>query len=578
MIEMTEIFIVCYVVTEPLNTDDTVILEDSTLADVEAEGSGTEEQESNWETRWQDSELTRKIRSGLEARPGQNAWLYVPIKKLPAFMRRVGSFTPRHWQFGLHSRDHRASSSETEVLKISLAAACKVNPVEWDDFCDGVVENTADVILNSYGIDFDVTKFNHKEAMYLLTLDALTLVLILCSSSRAPYSVPDEVSKHWLPNFFIASLVVGGFNIELLVRYREAILDDIFLCENQIPMALMKNVISKLYKLLPEELRYNLQVLYLNSELGELENPDSNVTKKLLDAILKIVTFTACGKFFAEPFSDKKYLDNLYDVNYGVDKFENCAHIFACIHKVMTTSVEKPSVAVTTKFGRVKQAFVRAVAPGSKQVASLIATTFGLRRRIVTGRSLNFESLQSATVLKKAGLQIKGIPGMVQEVAFKNGCLFLPIMLQSGNLQSYICNMAAYEYLNSSPPFPFLNYLLLMTQLIKTPEDVSYLVDCGVIGTYFGTHQRVLQVWETLHVVFPPYSKEYSDYIVKPINRHCASTLNVMVTDFYNRFCSKPWLVISVIVASILLVATLVQTYILVIGSDKMQPHFPRGG
>jgi len=263
-----------------LNTDDTVILEDSTLADVEAEGSGTEEQESNWETRWQDSELTRKIRSGLEARSGQNAWLDVPIKKLPAFMRRVGSFTPRHWQFGLHSRDHRASCSETEVLKISLAAACKVNPVEWDDFCDGVVENTADVILNSYGIDFDVTKFNHKEAMYLLTLDALTLVLILCSSSRAPYSVPDEVSRHWLPNCFIASLVVGGFNIELLVRYREKILEDMFLCENQIPMALMKNVISKLYKLLPEELRYNLQLLYLNSELGELENPNSNVTKK----------------------------------------------------------------------------------------------------------------------------------------------------------------------------------------------------------------------------------------------------------------------------------------------------------
>jgi hypothetical protein len=51
-----------------------------------------------------------------------------------------------------------------------------------------------------------------------------------------------------------------------------------------------------------------------------------------------------------------------------------------------------------------------------------------------------------------------------------------------------------------------------------------------------------------------------------------------MTTDFYNKFCSKPWLVISVISAIILLVATLIQTYVAVIGSYKMQPHFPRGG
>jgi hypothetical protein len=167
---------------------------------------------------------------------------------------------------------------------------------------------------------------------------------------------------------------------------------------------------------------------------------------------------------------------------------------------------------------------------------------------------------------------------MVRRVTFENGCLFLPIINQGLSTESYICNMAAYEVGRTSDSSPFINYILLMSQLIKTPEDVSYLVDCDVIRPILGTQKHIFQMWQLLHVYYLNYSEEYIENIVKPINRHCASAVNVMVTDFYDTFCSKSWLVISVISAMILLVATLLQTYVLVIGSDKMQPHFPRGG
>jgi len=311
----------------------------------------------------------------------------------------------------------------------------------------------------------------------------------------------------------------------------------------------------------------------------------------------------------------KKNLCNLIDVKYEVGRLENCAQVFACIHKVMTSCVESttadkkshatdtevfapdvnqqletdeealatvgtPPIAVATTFGRAKQLFLRAVATSPKQLASVIATIFGFSRETATEEGFGLESLQSVTVLKKAGLQIKGILGMVQQVAFENGRLFLPIMSQTQKIESYICNMAAYETWNTSAPFPFMDYLLPMSHLIKTPEDVSSLVDCGVIRAYLGTQQRIFQLRERLQsaVRYSTYSYEYRENIVNPINRHCASPLNVMTTDFYNKFCSKAWLVISVISAIILLVATLIQTYVAVIGSYKMQPHFPRGG
>ncbi|CAK9882077.1 unnamed protein product [Sphagnum jensenii] len=552
---------------------------DTDYSDVEAEDFGISESDRL------ETESTREIRSRLKARSGQNTRGDVPIKKLPDFARSPKElYTSRHWQFGLHNRSLWAISSESEVLKISLAAACNLNPDEWDKFCDYVVGNPADMMLKSYGMCSCVTNLILKEVKYLLALDALTLVLVLSSFSRVPNLIPDQADGFWLLNLFIGSLDAGGFNIEALLKDGLAywtIWDDLFLCENQIPMALMKKAISKCYGLLPEERKSNFF-----PHLRELDNPDSNVTKKLLDTILKYVAFVTCLKIFPEPCPDKKYhLFELIDVSYAVGELENCAHVFACIHKVMTTCVEKssavgtPPIPVTTTFGRAKQLFLRAVATGSKELASVIATIFRFSRETATGGTFGRVTLQSATVLKKAGLQIKGIPGMVQQVAFKNGCLHLPIILHTGSLQSYMCNMAAYESLNTSAPFPFTNYVLLMSHLIKIPEDVSYLVDCGVIRTDCGTQQRILQTWESLLVVYPPYSNLFRVDIVEPINRHCASALNKMRTEFYYTFCSKPWLPISVISAIILLVvATLIQTYVLVIGSDKMQPHFPRGG
>jgi hypothetical protein len=350
---------------------------DTNNYDVEAGNSG------NSESDWQESEWIRKIRSGLKAFSGQNAGRDVTIKKLPAFVRKPADrYTPRQWQFGLHNRDPHAYSSESEVLKISLAAACKLEPDKWDEFCADVVDNPADVKLKSYGIYSSETELSLKEVQYLLTLDALTLVLVLSLVSHA-LDQPQQ-----LPSLFIWSMIDGGFDIvAILVKApatSSAILDDLFLCENHIPMALMKKAISKCYGLLPEK----------SPNLRELENPDSDVTKELFDRILKIVAYVMCYRFFAEPCPDKKDdLFELINLRYKVGELENYAHIFACIHKVMTSSVGAPAIPVTTTFNRAKQLFFRAVGTVSKQIANVIATNFGFSRETAIGGEFGLESL-----------------------------------------------------------------------------------------------------------------------------------------------------------------------------------------
>ncbi|KAH9574182.1 hypothetical protein CY35_01G042800 [Sphagnum magellanicum] len=201
--------------------------------------------------------------------------------------------------------------------------------------------------------------------------------------------------------------------------------------------------------------------------------------------------------------------------------------------------------------------------------------------RILCGQNLKRRSraktitIQSATALKKAGIQIKAIEGVLDGVGFSKRCLFLPTVKLYDKTESYFRNLAMYEYMEGII-HPFGEYLKLMTDLIKELGDVKHLIDCGVIQNGLCTDNNAFEMWNNLqsNLLLGFCSKEYGD-MVSDINKQCKSSLNVMRTEFYQLFCSRPWYVIGVITAAIVTIGTCIQASTSVIGSDKMQPHFP---
>jgi len=580
----------------------------------EEQESGTEVQKFNWKPDEQKSEWIRKLELGLDAPAYYDEGDRVVVMKLPDFMRKPEEqYTPQQWRFGLHNRDLQisttvASTTESEGLKISLAAACNLKSKGWDEFCDKVVHEPEEM-ARSYGLHSNTTKFSKKEVQSLLTLDALTLHLVLSSLPSAPF--PQEK----LLKDFILRLGAGGFKIRALLKNGvayKALQNDLFLFENQIPMDLLKNVNSNCCYLL------------------------SSQRKEFLHKILMNLVRKMCIDIFENLDSDQEPF--LIDTKYDVGDFEDCAHIFACVYKILTTFHIKESSSTTTigvyifafvykilrtffimkdsaryrkqlphdtSFGNSRTVLdipetspigseqpgdcqsLDCIAPGGLAVRHRTATVEKqlCRPQIRTGKKENLgeETLRSATDFKKAGLRIKQNPGMIKAVAFKNGCLFLPFLQLNDKTESYFRNLAMYEFYgrNGENSNAFSDYLQLMFQLIKTQEDFAYLIDeCKVIRNLLVTHQNAFKMWERLQsgIVLAPYSEEYKTKIVSPVNRECESIPRRMRTEFYNRFCSTPWLAISVITAFVLLLATLIQTYTSVIGSDKMQPHFPRGG
>jgi hypothetical protein len=197
------------------------------------------------------------------------------------------------------------------------------------------------MVLKSYGLHLsNTTNFSKKDGQSLLTLDALTLLLVLSS-----FALPDSFPSETLLEIFISSLETGGLKIRALLKEGvayDALRNDLFLFKNQIPMDLLKSVISKCY-LLPKGQNF------YSDTFKELNNRESSLRKELLHKILRNSVCKMCIEIFLKPcLNEEQYLE-LIDVHYPVGGVENCAHIFACVYKILTSFYIKEESSTTTK-------------------------------------------------------------------------------------------------------------------------------------------------------------------------------------------------------------------------------------
>jgi hypothetical protein len=461
--------------------------------------SDTEEQLANFISEEQTSQWFNEFKTTFQRHEVREVRNDVLVKKLPACFRvPLEQYTPTEWHFGLHNRDvlHRSGS---EDLKIALAAACELGP--WDEFCASVVDDPVGV-LRAYGLDHSEPKFSMRQVQYLLSLDALTIFLVFaCQTDNDIFDERTGIGAR------LTALLKPTLEYDRLYN-------DLFLLENQIPIALLRKVTSTCCEKLIEP----------NSTLMDQQSK--------FDMILKANVSQMCGGILILTEDHQAKIGKPYPQG----ELEKCPHIVACVYRILC---------------------------GQNLTRRSGATTI---------------TIQSATALKKAGIQIKGIEGVLDQVRFRKRCLFLPIVKLYDETESQFRNLAMYEYVEyyTARKCPFGEYLGLMTSLIQEVGDVRHLIDCGVIQNELRTDKNAFQMWNSLqsHIFFPPNSKEYVDMVSK-INKQCKSSLNVMRTEFYQLFCSRPWYVIGVITATIVTIGTCIQAYTSVIGSDKMQPHFP---
>jgi hypothetical protein len=157
-------------------------------------------------------------------------------------------------------------------MKLRLAAACNLKPFTWDTFCADVVDNPEET-MSSYGLDHRLTIFNRKEVQYLLTLDAFTLLLVLTRHVDGSSILVNILAKDTKAMDSLLLPKMQSSNMPFI-----GLSDDLFLLENQVPMALLTKVMNKCSEILNDQKKRSLR---------KREIPDPFLPQKLLDGYRK---------------------------------------------------------------------------------------------------------------------------------------------------------------------------------------------------------------------------------------------------------------------------------------------------
>jgi hypothetical protein len=190
----------------------------------------------------------------------------------------------------------------------------------------------------------------------------------------------------------------------------------------------------------------------------------------------------------------------------------------------------------------------------------------------------DYQRIPSATYLEACGVRIKSKDfTCFEDISFERGCLSIPFLHIYDVTVRYLHNLVVHENLTYGHSRGCArSYTNLMENLMKTTEDIDLLVKWGVIEVHVGTHDIVLDKWKTIicNVTDPVVTNEFSLTLTK-VNNYAGQRRNKLRFEFVKLFCSRPWIIMSVIAATLVTIATLIQTYVNVIGSNGMQPHFP---
>ncbi|KAG0614294.1 hypothetical protein M758_6G165800 [Ceratodon purpureus] len=441
------------------------------------------------------------------------------------------SFQNKGLELGLHHRTLK--KSEIEVFKIDIArilhSKLAAKNSSWDEFAIAVV---GDVNIARRAYSGGSAKFSDEEVQHLLALDALFLVVLF-----------KYVNGRGL--FLKEFEALAGRVGEILTTIDRS---DFFLIENQVPMYLLQSVIRELC-----ELDEETQAKKVDPDFQIESMVEDELEMVLNVAVLQLYPFTFPGSntgivstnpclssFFSPQFSLNsrdslhRHLLRTYPVEPLEKSLINCQHLLDCLYTVICGH--------TLPF-KVKQ-----------DVESNLA----------------LENIPSATRLEAVGISILGTVPTLRDIRlsgagyFRTAKLRLPKVTLYDYSESVFHNLALHEHLTFKGRCgDFVCYLQCMTSLCINVSDLQVLCEQGVINNYTGK-ETILEVWDQtrIGVSTPVLLPSYWVNCNHRVHQHRNARLKRWRQECWTLFFAKPWTLVSVLAAVVLLFLTATQTYL----------------
>ncbi|AES77821.1 hypothetical protein MtrunA17_Chr7g0220521 [Medicago truncatula] len=163
----------------------------------------------------------------------------------------------------------------------------------------------------------------------------------------------------------------------------------------------------------------------------------------------------------------------------------------------------------------------------------------------ITNNSLLIDEIAIPSVLElsKSGVSFVATKGDISTIWFdvKTTTLYLPTIGLDINTEVFMRNLVAYEASTSSGPLVFARYTELMNGIIDTEEDARILREKGVILNHLKSDQEVANLWNGMNKSIKLTRVPFLDKVIEDVNQHYNGNVSIKVWKFMKVYVFSSW-------------------------------------
>ncbi|CAK7351127.1 unnamed protein product [Dovyalis caffra] len=483
----------------------------------------------------------------------------------PLMSNHPDSYTPHQLSLGPYHYS-RLELHEMDRYKLSAAKRCQklLQGLKFQD----LVEQLMKLEFKIRACYSKYLNINGQTLAWMMAIDASFLIEYLQVSAL---SDPEMLSK-------VPSGMSHLFDYFRRKSIHDAILRDIVMLENQIPLFILRKV--------------------LEFQLLSLESAEEMLYSMLRGSCKELSPFKTVESSSGVKVSDHAHLlDFLYNII--VPKVEESLEIPEEVKDDSKASQDNEESSVDSNY--IKQPLIeiwkillnQKIGPASflnkllksapcEVIIKLPWKTFlnllgfgTVNQPNASSESQSFGSsfhqpllveeitIPSVSQLSKCGVRFVPTNGSISTINFdKKTCtLYLPRISLDVNSDVVLRNLVAYEASNSSGPMVFTRYTELMNGIIDSAEDAKMLREKGIILSHSTNDEEVANMWNGMSRSIRLTKVPFLDTVIQDVNNYHDGQFKVKVEMFMKLYVFGSWKFLTLVAAILLLLITSLQAF-----------------
>ena len=172
-------------------------------------------------------------------------------------------------------------------------------------------------------------------------------------------------------------------------------------------------------------------------------------------------------------------------------------------------------------------------------------------------------TIPSVTELSESGVHFLPTKGNLSTVTFdvQTVTLYLPTVSLDVNTEAIMRNLVAYEASNASGPLVFTRYTELMNGIIDTEEDVKLLRERGVIFNRLKSDEEVANLWNGMSKSIRLTRVPFLDKVIEDVNKYHNGKWKVKFGKFMKLYVFGSWQFLTLLAAVLMLFLMALQAF-----------------